>query len=55
MYYEDFTIEIVKSTLWERCMKDSCPKKYSAPMLEAYEIIKQLQKELREAKTVTKC
>ena len=26
-------------------MKDSTPKKYAGPMFEAYEVIKQLQKE----------
>lgn len=55
MYYEEATINRVKETLLERSMKDSCPKKYSVPMFEAYEIIKQLQRELREAKAVTKC
>lgn len=50
MYYEEFTINLVKETLLERSMKDSCPKKYSVPMFEAYEIIKQLQKELLEIK-----
>ena len=45
MQYSEFAIEQLKGKLLELSMKDSTPKKYANPMFEAYEVIKQLQKE----------
>ena len=44
MIYSDFAIEQLKNLLIETSMKNSTPKKYAGTMLEAYEVICQLQK-----------
>lgn len=46
--YSDLAIENLKANLREKAFSNSTPKKYSAPMFEAYEVIAQLQKELKE-------
>jgi len=44
--YSEYAIEQLKGKLLELSMiKNSTPKKYANPMFEAYEVIKQLQKE----------
>ncbi len=45
MKYSEFAIEQLKEKLLELSMKNSTPKKYAWPMFEAYEVIRQLQKE----------
>ena len=45
MEYSDFAIEQLKSRLVKKGMEDSTPKKYARDMFEAYEVIKQLQKQ----------
>lgn len=45
MKYSEFAIQQLKERLLELSMKDSTPKKYAGPMFEAYEVIRQLQKE----------
>lgn len=45
MIYSKFAIEQLKERLLILSMKDSTPKKYAGDLLEAYEVIKQLQKE----------
>ena len=45
MEYSDFAIEQLKKRLAEKVMKDSTPKKCAGDMLEALEVIKQLQKQ----------
>lgn len=47
MEYSVFAIEQLKSRLAEKAMKTSIPKKYAGDMLEALEVIIQLQKELK--------
>ena len=44
MIYSNFAIEQLKNRLIETSMKNSTPKKYAKAMLEAYEVIRQLQK-----------
>lgn len=45
--YPPEEIKRLKETLQERAFANSTPKKYSVPMFEAYEVITQLQKELK--------
>lgn len=45
MIYSDFAIEQLKSRLAEKAMKASTPKKFAGDMLEALEVINQLQAE----------
>lgn len=47
MKYSDFSIEQLKSRLAEKVMKSSTPKKCAGDMLEALEVIKQLQEQKR--------
>lgn len=49
MEHTEFRIEQVKERLAELALKDSTPRKYAGLMLEAYEIIKQREKELEKA------
>lgn len=49
MEHTEFSIEQVKERLAELAMKDSTPMKYAGVMFEAYEIIKQREKELAKA------
>ena len=48
MEYSHYAIESLKDKLIELSMKSSTPKKYAANMFEAYEVIKQLQKEIKK-------
>ncbi|MBQ8382033.1 MAG: hypothetical protein IJX47_02380 [Clostridia bacterium] len=45
--YTDSAIERLKLRLVEKAMKDSMPKKYAGDMLEAAEVIVQLQKQYK--------
>lgn len=45
MEYSDFAIRQLKERLAEKAMKNSTPKKYARDMLEALEVIQQLQRE----------
>lgn len=44
MNYSDFAIEQLKGRLQEKAFNNSTPKKYAGDMLEALEVIQQLQK-----------
>jgi hypothetical protein len=46
--YPELEIESLKANLREKAFNNSTPKKYSVPMFEAYEVIVQLQKALKE-------
>lgn len=46
--YPELEIESLKAKLREKAFSNSTPKKYSTPMFEAYEVIVQLQKALKE-------
>lgn len=48
MNYSDFAIEQLKGRLQEKAFNNSTPKKYAGDMLEALEVIQQLQKASRE-------
>ena len=48
MVYSDFAIENLKERLLSKSMNDRCPKKYAADLYESYEVIRQLQKQIRE-------
>lgn len=48
MKYNQYAIESLKDKLIELSMKSSTPKKYAANMFEAYEVIKQLQREIKD-------
>lgn len=50
MEYSEFAIEQLKGRLAEKAMKTSTPKKYAGDMMEALEVIIQLQREEREWK-----
>lgn len=50
MNYSDFAIEQLKRRLTEKAFHNSTPKKYAGDMLEAFEVIEQLQKKMRERK-----
>ena len=47
MTYSDFAIEQLKIRLCEKAFKSSTPKKFAGDMLEAFEVIKQLQAKLQ--------
>lgn len=47
MKYSDFAIEQLKLRLEEKAFRNSTPSKYAGDMLEALEVIKQLQEQLR--------
>lgn len=47
MKYNYYAIESLKEKLLESSLKNSTPKKYAARMLEAYEVIVQLQSEIK--------
>ena len=51
MKYNQYAIESLKDKLIELSMKSSTPKKYAANMFEAYEVIKQLQREIKDKET----
>lgn len=57
MTYSDFAIGELKKRLLEKSMKPSTPKKCAGDMLEAYEVIVQLEKEIsrlrKEKETMT--
>lgn len=48
MNYSDFAIEQLKSRLQEKAFNSSTPRKAAGDMLEALEVIQQLQKASRE-------
>ena len=48
MVYSDFAIDMLKDRLLSKSMMDSCPKKYATSMFEAYEVIGQLQKQIKK-------
>lgn len=48
MVYSAFAIEMLKERLYEKAFKSSAPKKYATDMFEAYEVIIQLQAELKK-------
>ena len=48
MVYSDFSIEQLKQRLFAKAMKNSTPKKYAGDMLEAAEVIQQLQARIKE-------
>ena len=47
MVYSDFSIEQLKQRLFVKVMKNSTPKKYAGDMLEAAEVIQQLQARIK--------
>lgn len=56
MIYSDFAIEQLKNTLCEKFLSNSTPKKYAGIMLEALEVIKQLQqKTSKDVVSVVRC
>lgn len=48
MVYSAFAIELLKERLYEKAFKSSTPKKFAGDMFEAYEVIGQLQAELKK-------
>ena len=48
MIYSDFSIEQLKQRLLVKAMKNSTHKKYAGDMLEAAEVIRQLQEKIKE-------
>ena len=48
MVYSDFSIEQLKQRLFVKAMKNSTPKKYAGDMLEAAEVIQQLQARIKK-------
>ena len=48
MIYTDFSIEHLKQRLCVKAMKNSTPKKYAGDMLEAAEVIQQLQARIKK-------
>ena len=48
MVYSDFSIEQLKQRLFLKAMKNSTPKKYAGDMLEAAEVIQQLQARIKK-------
>lgn len=55
MVYSAFAIELLKERLLEKALKSATPKKFASDMFEAYEVIRQLQKELKENSAKTPC
>ena len=51
MVYSDFSIEQLKQRLFLKDMKNSTPKKYAGDMLEAAEVIQQLQAKIKKLET----
>ena len=51
MVYSDFSIEQLKQRLFLKAMKNSTPKKYAGDMLEAAEVIQQLQAKIKRLET----
>ena len=49
--YSDFSIEQLKQRLFLKDMKNSTPKKYAGDMLEAAEVIQQLQAKIKRLET----
>ena len=49
--YSDFSIEQLKHRLFLKAMKNSTPKKYAGDMLEAAEVIQQLQAKIKRLET----
>ena len=47
MVYSDFSIEQLKQRLFLKAMNNSTPKKYAGDMLEAAEVIQQLQAKIK--------
>lgn len=47
MVYSDFSIEQLKQRLFVKAMKNSTPKKCAGDMLEAAEVIQQLQARIK--------
>ena len=47
MVYSDFSIEQLKQRLFLKAMNNSTPKKYAGDMLEAAEVIQQLQARIK--------
>lgn len=54
MVYSAFAIESLKERLCEKAMKSATPKKFAVDMFEAYEVIRQLQAELKKCETEMK-
>jgi|WetSurMetagenome_2_1015567.scaffolds.fasta_scaffold737631_2 hypothetical protein len=52
MKYSEDSIKMLKERLLELSMKNSTPKKYGTPLFGAYEVIRQLEAKIREAKKV---
>ena len=52
MKYSEFAIEQLKIRLSEKAMRTSTPVKYAGDMLEALEVIIQLQKQLKNVVTI---
>lgn len=50
MVYSDFSIDMLKERLLTKSMQDRTPKKYAGDMFEAYEVIRQLQREIKKLK-----
>lgn len=50
MNHNKASIDLVKSLLLEKAMKESTPKKFSGPMYEAAEIIEQLEGQVEQLK-----
>ena len=48
MVYSDFSIDLLKDRLLTKAMHDRTPKKYAGDMFEAYEVICQLQREIKK-------
>ena len=48
MVYSDFSIEQLKQRLFVKALKNSTPKKYAGDMLEAAEVIQQLQARIKK-------
>ena len=51
MVYSDFSIEQLKQRLFLKAMNNSTPKKYARDMLEAAEVIQQLQAKIKRLET----
>ena len=49
--YSDFSIEQLKQRLFLKAMKNSTPKKDAGDMLEAAEVIQQLQAKIKRLET----
>ena len=51
MIYTDFSTEQLKQRLFLKAMNNSTPKKYAGDMLEAAEVIQQLQAKIKRLET----